>query len=158
MPKPKAGGATSLKEILAEMRGHGVILEDIRSQNRATMEALQATRAALEEKIDQVDRNSQARDAVLEAAVRQNSKDIRQNSEDILKNSEDIRKNSEDVRKNSEDIRKNSEDILKNSEDIRKNSEDIGTNSEDIRVLTTRVDALGPLDQRVSALERRPSR
>ena len=144
MPKPKAGGATSLKEILAEMRGHGVILEDIRSQNRATMEALQATRAALEEKIDQVDRNSQARDAVLEAAVRQNSKDIRQNSEDILKNSEDIRKNSED--------------ILKNSEDIRKNSEDIGKNSEDIRVLTTRVDALGPLDQRVSALERRPSR
>ena len=109
MPKPKARGATSLKDILAEMRGHGVILEDIRSQNRATMEALQATRAALEEKIDQVDRNSQARDAVLEAAVRQNSKDIRKNSEDI-------------------------------------------------RVLTTRVDALGPLDQRVSALERRPSR
>jgi len=39
-----------MKDILAEMRGHGVILEDIRSQNRATMEALQATRAALEEK------------------------------------------------------------------------------------------------------------
>src|SRR5713101_3672594 len=109
MPKPKARGATSLKEILAEMRGHGVILEHIRSQNRATIEALRAMRAALEEKIDQVDRNSQARDAVLEAAVRQNSKDIRKNSEDI-------------------------------------------------RVLTTRVDALGPLDQRVSALERRPSR
>jgi len=123
MPKPKARRATSLKDILAEMRGHGVILEDIRSQNRATMEALQATRAALEEKIDQVDRSSKARDAVLEAVVRQNSKDIRQNSEDI---------------------RKNSEDILKNSDDI--------------RVLTTRVDALGPLDQRVSALERRPSR
>src|SRR5438552_7591776 len=123
MPKPKAGGATSLKEILAEMRGHGVILEDIRSQNRATMEALQATRAALEEKIDQVDRNSQARDAVLEAAVRQNSKDIRTNSDDIRKNTEDIRKNSDDI-----------------------------------RVLATRVDALGPLDQRVSALERRPSR
>src|SRR5881275_930169 len=116
MSKPKARGATSLKDILAEMRGHGVILEDIRSQNRATMEALQATRAALEEKIDQVDRNSQARDAVLEAAVRQNSNDIRTNSDDIRKNSEDI------------------------------------------RVLTTRVDALGPLDQRVSALERRPSR
>lgn len=123
MPKPKAGGATSLKDILAAMRGHGVILEDIRSQNRATMEALQATRAALEEKIDQVDRNSQARDAVLEVAVRQNSKDIRKNSEDIRKNSEDIRKNSEDI-----------------------------------RVLITRVDALGPLDQRVAALERRPSR
>src|SRR5438046_9440668 len=90
MPKPKGRGATSLKDILAKMRGHGVILEDIRSPNRATMEALQATRAALEEKIDQVDRNSQARDAVLGAAVRQNSKDIRQNTADIRKNSEDI--------------------------------------------------------------------
>jgi septal ring factor EnvC (AmiA/AmiB activator) len=112
-----------MKTILAEMRGHGVILEDIQSQSRAKFEAVRAMRAALEEKIDQVDRNSQARDEVLEAAVRQNSKDIRQNSEDIRKNSDDIRKNSEDI-----------------------------------RVLTTRVDALGPLDQRVSALERRPSR
>ena len=102
MPKPKARRATSLQEVLAEMRAHGVILEEIRSQNRATIEALQATREALETKIDQVDRNSQARDVVLEAAVRQNSKDI--------------------------------------------------------RILATRVDALGPLDQRVSALERRPSR
>jgi hypothetical protein len=127
MPK---GKKPSLQNVLDEVRagqeqirGHGVILEDIRSQNRATIEALQATRAALEEKIDQVDRSSQARDAVLEAAVRQNSKDIRQNSEDI---------------------RKNSDHIVKNSDDI--------------RVLTTRVDARGPLDQRVSALERRPSR
>jgi uncharacterized protein YlxW (UPF0749 family) len=105
MPK---GKNPSLQNVLDEVRagqeqirGHGVILEDIRSQNRATMEALQASRAALEEKLDQVDRGSKARDAVLEAAVRQNSKDI--------------------------------------------------------RVLTTRVDALGPLDQRVSALERRSS-
>ena len=144
MPKPNSRGPTSLKDILAAMHGHGVILEDMRSQNRATMEALQATRAALEAKIDEADRNSQARDAVLEAAVRQNSKDIRQNSADIRQNSEDIRKNSEDIRKNSADIRQNSADILKNSEDI--------------RVLTTRVDALGPLDERVSALEQRPSR
>jgi methylthioribose-1-phosphate isomerase len=127
MPK---GKKPSLQDVLDEvrgnqeqLRGHGVLLEDIRSQNRATIEALQVTRDALEEKIDQVDRNSQARDAVLEAAVRQNSKDIH---------------------KNSEDIRQNGVDILKNSDDI--------------RLLTTRVDALGPLDQRVSALERRPSR
>ncbi len=113
MPK---GKKPSLQDVLDEVRrnneliqGRDVILEDIRSQNRATIEAVVATREALEAKIDQVDRNSQARDAVLEAAVRQNSKDIRKNSEDI-------------------------------------------------RVLTTRVDALGPLDQRVSALERRPSR
>ena len=127
MPKDKK---PSLQDVLDEVRknteliqGREVILEEIRSQNGATIEEVEATREALEAKIDQVDRNSQARDAVLEAAVRQNSKDIR---------------------KNSEDLRQNSVDILKNSEDI--------------RLLTTRVDALGPLDQRVSALERRPSR
>jgi len=123
MPTRKGSHRPSLKDVLAEMRGHGVILEDIRAQNRATIEAVQMTRAVLEEKIDQVDRASRERDAVLAAAVRQNSEDIRQNSEDIRKNSEDIRKNSEDI-----------------------------------RVLTTRVDALGPLEQRVSELERRSSR
>jgi methyl-accepting chemotaxis protein len=133
MPK---GKKPSLQDVLDEVRrnnelmqGHDVLLEEIRSQNRATIEAVEASREALEAKIDDVDRNSQARDAVLAAAVRQNSRDIRQNSRDILKNSEDILKNSEDIRKNSEDI----------------------------RVLTTRVDGLGPLDQRVSALERRPA-
>ena len=135
MPSEKGRRATALKDVLAEMRGHGIILEDIRSQNRATIEAVEATRAALEEKIEQVDRDSQARDAVLAAAVRQNSKDIRKNSEDILKNSEDIRTNSEDIRKNSEDIRVNSEDIRTNSEDIRRNSDDI-------RALATRVESL----------------
>src|SRR5687767_3688591 len=58
------------------MRGHGIILEEIRSQNRATIEAVAAFRVALEAKIDQVDRDSRARDALLESAVRRNSKDI----------------------------------------------------------------------------------
>jgi flavorubredoxin len=38
---------------------------------------------------------------------------------------------------------------------VRQNSRDIKKNSEDIRVLIERVDSLGPLDQRVSTLERR---
>jgi hypothetical protein len=36
-----------------------------------------------------------------------------------------------------------------------KHSEDIRKSGEDTRVLIERVDSLGPLDQRVSALERR---
>jgi hypothetical protein len=88
------------------VHGQGIILEEIRSQNRVTIEAIEATRVALEATIDQVDRDKKARDSVLEAAVRQNSGDIR-------------------------------------------------TNSEDLRVLTAHVDALGPLDHRVSAIERR---
>jgi hypothetical protein len=93
--------------------GHGVLLEEMRAQNRATIEAVEASRVALEGKIDSLARETGSRLTVLETAVRQNSRDIK---------------------KNSEDIRKNSEDIL---------------------VLIGRVDALGPLDQRVSTLERR---
>jgi hypothetical protein len=123
------GKKPSLQDVLdevranrEEIRGHGVILEEMRSQNRATIEAVEAARVALEAKIDQVDRDGRARDAVLEAEVRQNSADIRQNNADIRQNSEDIRRNSEDI-----------------------------------GVLTARVEALGPLDQRVSALEGRLS-
>jgi hypothetical protein len=76
-------GRPSLQEVLDGVRSNGVVLEEIRAQNRATIEAVEATRVALEEKIDRVDRDSRERDAVLEAAVRQNSRDIRQNSDDV---------------------------------------------------------------------------
>ncbi len=144
MPK-KRRRRTSSRDLV---HGQGIILEEIRSQNRVTIEAIEATRVALEAKIDQVDRNSKARDSVLEAAVRQNSADIKTNGTDIRKNGAHIRKNSADIRRNSAEIRKNSADIQKNSDHTRKNSEDI-------RVLTVRVEALGPLDHRVSAIERR---
>jgi hypothetical protein len=128
--------------------GNGVLLEEMRAQNRATIEAVEASRVTLGGKIDSLARETGGRLAVLEAAVRRNSRDITKNSEDIRKNSEDIRKNSEDLRKNSEDLRKNSEDLRKQGDVIRKSGEDI-------RVLIERVDSLGPLDQRVSTLERR---
>jgi len=110
----------SAPKALSGVRGNGVLIEEMRAQNRATIEAVEASRVVLESKIDSLARETGGRLTVLEAAVRQNSRDIK--------------KNSEDVRKNSEDIRKNSEDIL---------------------VLIERVDSLGPLDQRVSTLERR---
>jgi methyl-accepting chemotaxis protein len=119
---------------LGGVRGNGVLIEEMRAQNRATVEAVEASRVVLESKIDSLARETGGRLTVLEAAVRQNSRDIKQNSADIRKNSADIRKNSEDIRKNSGDIRKSGEDI---------------------RVLIERVDSLGPLDQRVSMLERR---
>jgi methyl-accepting chemotaxis protein len=132
MPTGKKSRASPRKTV-KRVRGNGFRLEEMRSQNRATIEAVEATRVALEAKIETVGRATGDRLTVLETAVRQNSADI-------LKNSEDIRKNSEDISRNSEDIRRNSEDIRKNGEDI--------------RVLTERVDALGPLDHRVSKLER----
>ena len=103
----------SAPKALSGVRGNGVLIEEMRAQNRATIEAVEASRVVLESKIDSLARETGGRLTVLEVAVRQNSRDIK------------------------------------------KNSEDIRTNGEDIRVLIERVDSLGPLDQRVSTLERR---
>jgi hypothetical protein len=75
-----------------------VILEEVRSQNRATIEAVEAMGVALRSEIQELRAEFGARLDALEAAVRQNSADIRKNSEDIRRNSDDIRKNSEDIR------------------------------------------------------------
>ena len=72
-----------VRENQAQIRGHGVILEEMRAQNRATIEAVEATRVAVEEKIDSLARETGGRLTVLEAAVRQNSADIRKNCEGI---------------------------------------------------------------------------
>jgi hypothetical protein len=74
-----------------------VILEEIRSQNRATIEALQASEARLERKIDDGLGGVHLRLDVVEGVVRQNSKDILQNSTDIRQNTADIRQNSADI-------------------------------------------------------------
>ena len=101
MPK---GKKPSLQDVLDEVRrnnelfqGRDVIVEEMRAQNRATIEAVETIRVKVEQRIDRFERETQSRFTVLEAVVRQNSADIRQNSQDIRKNSEDIRKNSEDI-------------------------------------------------------------
>src|SRR5260221_7381653 len=109
MPKGKKPSLT---------RGHGVILEEMRSQNRATIEAVEKIRVSVEQRMDRFEHDTVDRFTVLEAAVRQNSADSR-----------------------------------KNSDDLRQNTVDIRQNGEDIRALSARVDALGSLDRRVSALE-----
>ena len=68
-----------------------VILEDMRSHNRTTIEAVEATRIALEQRIDRLDQDSRARDAVLEAAIRDLRRGVEQNTADIRENSADIR-------------------------------------------------------------------
>jgi predicted RNase H-like nuclease (RuvC/YqgF family) len=47
------------------------ILEDMRSLNRLTIEAVQVSQRSLEETIHQVDRGSRERDAVLAAGIRE---------------------------------------------------------------------------------------
>jgi hypothetical protein len=67
-----------------------LLLEEIREQNRATIEAVLSSRQEIMRELGgRIDVLSRRIDA-LELAVRINSEDIRKNSEDIRKNSEDI--------------------------------------------------------------------
>ncbi len=60
-----------------------VILEEIRSQNRATIEAVEVSRVRLERGLEQLREQTNARLEVLEAGVRQNSTDVRHLQGDV---------------------------------------------------------------------------
>lgn len=60
-----------------------VILEEIRSQNRATIEAVEASRTALEQRIDRLEHETRTRDAALEMAIRELRLDVRQLQGDV---------------------------------------------------------------------------
>lgn len=68
-----------------------VIFEEIRSQNRSTIEAVEAARVALEQRVDRLDQETRSRDGVLELAIRQNSADIRELKSSVHENSVDLR-------------------------------------------------------------------
>jgi hypothetical protein len=84
--------------IVDEMRSHSVILEDMRSQNRATIEAVEASRLALEQRIDRLDQETRARDATLEFAIRSLTVNVQQNTVDIQQNTVNIQQNTLDIR------------------------------------------------------------
>lgn len=106
-----------------------VILEDIQSQNRATIEAVQVSHDSLSRRMD---------DLALE--VRQNTRDIQQNTREIQQNTRHIQQNTLDIQQNTRDIQQNTRDIQQNT---------LGIND-----LAAKVEALGPIEGRVAALER----
>ncbi len=55
-----------------------VILEEIRPQNRATIEAVETSRVALERRIECLERDTSMRDAAIEMAVRELRLDVHQ--------------------------------------------------------------------------------
>ena len=110
-----------------------ILLEEMREQNHATIEAVFSSEQRTNRRLEEIELKLTRRLDVLEVAVRMNSDEIRKNSEDIKRNSEDIRKNSEDIQRMSQEIR------------------------EMRGVLERKADhaALVALEQRVSALEKR---
>lgn len=59
------------------------LMQDIRSDNRTTIEAVEATRVALEQRLDRLDQESHARNATLELAIHDLRVNVQQNSVDI---------------------------------------------------------------------------
>lgn len=68
-----------------------IILEEIRSQNRATIEAVEASRVALEQRIDRLEHETRTRDAALEMAIRELRLDVRQVQGDVKVPQGDVR-------------------------------------------------------------------
>jgi predicted RNase H-like nuclease (RuvC/YqgF family) len=77
MPTKKVGTRARGVPSGADAPAWQVILEEIKSQNRSTIEAVESSRTALEQRIDRLDQESRARDAVLEGAIRHLGADLR---------------------------------------------------------------------------------
>jgi methyl-accepting chemotaxis protein len=133
------------------------VTEDVRAQLVVFADGLNSGLREVRQEIHELRTGFDVRLVALETVVRKNSADIQQNSADIRQNTADIRQNSADIKQNSADIKQNSADIKQNSADIRQNTADIRQNSADIQTLIGRVDELGSLEGRVSALERNRS-
>lgn len=67
------------------------LVEGIRSDNRTAIEAVEASRVALEQRIERLDQESRARDATLELAIRDLRVTVQQNSVDIRQLHGDVR-------------------------------------------------------------------
>jgi len=153
-----------------------VILEDIRSQNRTTMEAVEAFRQSIEERIDRLDGDSKDRDGLLALAITDLRREVRQQGSDLtelkrigLKHGGDIGELKELGLRHSSDIAelkelglRHSSDIAElkelgkgQSHDIRELKVTVQENTVELRNLSQRVDALNRLEERVAALEKR---
>jgi hypothetical protein len=107
-----------------------VILEEIRSQNRATLEAVDGSRQAVEERLQRMDQDVRARMTLLQDAVKALDRDSR----------------SRDATLGLE--------IRKLDLAIRDVKVGVQQNTVDIRELARRVEVLTRLEERVAALEK----
>ncbi|HET7294192.1 MAG TPA: hypothetical protein VFM88_17325 [Vicinamibacteria bacterium] len=152
-----------------QVHKQGVLLEGIAEQNRATIEAVQASRTALEERIDRFDRESRERDSVLEATIKTTRAEVGELKNDVSQlgiglaalNGEvvglktDVAGLKTDVAGLKTDVAGLKTDVAGLKTDVRELKVGVQQNSVDIRELSARVAVVERLDERVAALERR---
>src|SRR3990172_9159585 len=132
-----------------------VILEEIRSQNRTTIEEVQTVRAVLDARISSFEQTTAARFETLETAVRSNGRDLRRLETKVDKLETTVQRIDTRV----EAIETKVERIDTRVEAIETKVERIDTRVEAIETkvetVDGKIDTLVPLDARVTALERR---
>ena len=125
-----------------------VILEEIQSQNRATIEAVEAFRGSLEERIERLDRESRDRDGSLSLAIADLRREVRQNTTDIGELRTDVKQNGTDIA----ELKRIGQ---QHGVEIRDLKVTVQQNTGELRSLANKVDALNRLEERVAALEKR---
>ena len=103
MPKKKPDSRDALSPLDTPLGRIELLLEDMRSQNGATLEAVLAARRETNERFSELDGRLSGRIDILALAVRANSEASRRVEQKL---GEDIRKNGEDIRKNGEAIQR----------------------------------------------------
>jgi len=133
-----------------------VILEEIRSHNRATIEAVEVSRESLEQRMDKYQRETDARFDTIEAVVKWNREAIEGNRESIeqVERTMTARMDALETALSQIDQASRSRDASLDVA-IRELKISVQQNSVDLRDLATKVVALVRLEERVAALERR---
>jgi hypothetical protein len=140
-----------------------VIAEDMRSLNRATIEAVEASRLALDARIDRFEQKTDSRFTVVEAAIQSNTKGMAALDQRMGSVERRLEQSDQENRLRFAALEAALQRIDQESRArdqslevaVRDLKVSVQQNSVDIRDLAGKVEALSRLEDRVSALERR---
>jgi hypothetical protein len=178
MPGRKKPSVGEWTVVLDEMRRHGVILEEMRSQNRATIEVVEARYESLTQRFDDAQEETNERFAVVEGSIRSLAEETRRRDEGLaaaLQQVDDrsrardealaaqIREVDEGSRTRDEALALQIREVDAGSRardehlevTLRELKVNVLENGVDLRALAGKVEALSRIEDRVTALEKR---
>lgn len=121
------------------------ILEDIRSQNRSTLEAVEASRVAFDQRIDRFEQKTESRFTVVETAIQSTNRTVESIERRLAVLETALQRIDQESRSRDASLELAIRDLKVSVQE----------NGVDIRDLAGKVEALSRLEERVSALERR---
>ena len=142
MPDPKPRRTPKDKPPSASLRGQLALLrEDMRSQNRLTIEAVESTSQRLEQKIDQVQTDLGQRIDVLTMVVQSHSQTLAQHGQTLAQHSQTLAQHGQTLAQHSQTLAEHGQTLAEHGQTLRR--------------IESKVDTLVDLDRRVTVLERK---